>query len=187
MFDSRRDRQPRLVAHRNIGTGLAKSLYAGASSSSTLAVRLRSRPHRLGVLRIPAGILSCRCARATRKKSARRPTTLCAPNRAHRRRSDEPYGTRPPAENTRRLSHLLMSEQGDGALRRTRPGFCTQEKFAEFPFRGCMKSGSRRVFRYSSRYEKALPDGSIRCPMELYRASHALTQRMRTPQDPQSS
>ena len=28
-----------------------------------------------------------------------------------------------------------------------------------------MKSGPRRVFRYSSRYEKALPDGSIRCRM----------------------
>jgi hypothetical protein len=36
-----------------------------------------------------------------------------------------------------------------------------------------MKSGSRMVFRYSSRYEKTLPDVFIRCPMELHRASPA--------------
>src|SRR4051812_37389868 len=36
-----------------------------------------------------------------------------------------------------------------------------------------MKSGSPRVFRYSSRYEKALPDGSLRRRMELLRASSA--------------
>ena len=35
-----------------------------------------------------------------------------------------------------------------------------------------MKSGSRMVFRYSSTHEKVLPDGFIRCPMELHRASH---------------
>src|SRR5215213_8662643 len=33
-----------------------------------------------------------------------------------------------------------------------------------------MKSGSRRVFRYSSTHEKVLPDGSIRRRMELHRA-----------------
>ena len=30
--------------------------------------------------------------------------------------------------------------------------------FREFPFRDCMKSGPRVVIRYSSRYEKALPN-----------------------------
>src|SRR5215213_11086030 len=32
-----------------------------------------------------------------------------------------------------------------------------------------MKSGPQRLFRYSSRYEKALPDGSFRRRMELHR------------------
>jgi transposase len=36
-----------------------------------------------------------------------------------------------------------------------------------------MKSGPRMVFRYSSRYEKALPNRSLRCRMELHRASYA--------------
>jgi transposase len=35
-----------------------------------------------------------------------------------------------------------------------------------------MKSGSRRVFRYSSRYEKEIPDGSIRCRMGNYIEPH---------------
>jgi hypothetical protein len=50
--------------------------------------------------------------------------------------------------------------------------------------RDCMKSGPRVVIRYSSRYEKALPDGSFRCPMELHRASLTYPQRMRTAHDP---
>ena len=49
-----------------------------------------------------------------------------------------------------------------------------------------MKSGSRRVFCYSSTHEKVLPDGFIRCRMELHRASLARTQGTWTPQDPQS-
>src|SRR5215211_6284631 len=49
-----------------------------------------------------------------------------------------------------------------------------------------MKSGSRRVFRYSSTHEKVLPDGFIRCRMELHRASFAHPHRTWTPQDPQS-
>src|ERR671914_857301 len=48
-----------------------------------------------------------------------------------------------------------------------------------------MKSGSRMVFRYSSRYEKTLPDGSIRCRMELHRASHAASFRTWPTEDPQ--
>jgi hypothetical protein len=42
-------------------------------------------------------------------------------------------------------------------------GTCTilQANFAEDLFRGCMESGSRRVFRYSSTHEKEIPDGSI--------------------------
>src|ERR671911_1139957 len=50
-----------------------------------------------------------------------------------------------------------------------------------------MKSGPRRVFRYSSRYEKALPDGSFRRRMELHRASPSRTQGTWTTQDPRSS
>src|SRR5215211_7040487 len=50
-----------------------------------------------------------------------------------------------------------------------------------------MKSGSRRVFRYSSTHEKALPDGSFRCRMELHRASFARPHRTWTTEDPQSS
>ena len=52
-------------------------------------------------------------------------------------------------------------------------------------WRDCMKSGSRMVFRYSSRYEKTLPDGSIRCRMELHRASHAASFRTWPTEDPQ--
>jgi transposase len=36
-----------------------------------------------------------------------------------------------------------------------------------------MKKGRRVVVRYSSTYEKALPNGSLRCRMELPRASFA--------------
>src|SRR5215217_498677 len=50
-----------------------------------------------------------------------------------------------------------------------------------------MKSGRGRVFRYSSRYETALPDGSFRRRMELHRTSLAASQRIRTPQGPRSS
>ena len=49
-----------------------------------------------------------------------------------------------------------------------------------------MKSDPRKVFRYSSRYEKALLDGSFRCRMELHRASHARPQGIWTPQDSHS-
>src|ERR687890_1256728 len=59
--------------------------------------------------------------------------------------------------------------------------------FAEFTFRGCMKSGPQRVFRYSSRYEKEIPHGFIRCRMELHRTSFAYPQRARAAQDPRSS
>src|SRR5215216_4620049 len=54
-------------------------------------------------------------------------------------------------------------------------------------WRACMKSGPRSVFRYSSTYEKALPDGSIRRRMEIHRTPHARPQRTRTAEDPQSS
>src|SRR5918999_962365 len=54
-------------------------------------------------------------------------------------------------------------------------------------WRGCMKSGSRKVFRYSSTHEKALPDGFIRCRMEIHRTSPTSAQRTRSPQDPQPS
>src|SRR5215207_4789784 len=65
--------------------------------SSTLALRLHSKRPRLVVPHMPLGLLSCRSLAATRKKSAPGPTTLCAPWRAHRRRWDASYGTRPPA------------------------------------------------------------------------------------------
>jgi hypothetical protein len=63
----------------------------------------------------------------------------------------------------------------------------TKFNFREFSFRDCMKSGSRRVFRYSSTHEKDIPDGSFRRRMELLRASHASSQRIRTAQGPRSS
>jgi hypothetical protein len=53
-------------------------------------------------------------------------------------------------------------------------------------WRGCMKSGSRRVFRYSSTHEKALPHGSFRHPMEIHRTPRARPQRTRTAQNPES-
>src|SRR5215211_3483470 len=47
-----------------------------------------------------------------------------------------------------------------------------------------MKSGSRVVIHYSSMHEKTLPNGSIRCRMELHRASLASTQWPWATQDP---
>jgi hypothetical protein len=48
-----------------------------------------------------------------------------------------------------------------------------------------MKSGPRRVFRYSSRYEKTLPNGPFRCRRELHRTSHAASFRTWPTADPQ--
>ena len=48
-----------------------------------------------------------------------------------------------------------------------------------------MKSGPRMVFRYSSRYEKTLPHRSLRCRMELHRASYASSLRTWSTQNPQ--
>jgi hypothetical protein len=50
-----------------------------------------------------------------------------------------------------------------------------------------MKSGSRRVFRYSSTHEKTLHHGSFRRRMEPHRASLARPYEAWTPQDPRSS
>ena len=54
-------------------------------------------------------------------------------------------------------------------------------------WRDCMKSGSRVVIRYSSRYEKTLPDGPFRCRMELHRTPHARPQGTWPAEDPQPS
>src|SRR5918994_92729 len=54
-------------------------------------------------------------------------------------------------------------------------------------WRDCMKKGRQVVFRYSSMHERALPDGSIRCRMELHPTSHARSQRTWTTEDPRSS
>src|SRR5215210_2130171 len=53
------------------------------------------------------------------------------------------------------------------------------------PSRDCMKKGRRVVIRYSSRYEKTLPNGSFRCRMELHRTSHAASFRTWPTADPQ--
>jgi hypothetical protein len=49
-----------------------------------------------------------------------------------------------------------------------------------------MKKGRRVVVRYPSTYEKALPNGSLRCRMELHRASSATSLRTRSTANPQS-
>src|SRR5215210_5068464 len=67
------------------------------------------------------------------------------------------------------------------------PAYCPYSpKYVEVG-RGCMKSGSRRVFRYSSTHEKEIPDGSFRRRMEMHKASPACPQRTRTAQNPHSS
>ena len=50
-----------------------------------------------------------------------------------------------------------------------------------------MKSGLGVVIRYSSRYEKEIPDGSLRRRMAIHRTPPARPQRTRTAEDPQSS
>ena len=56
--------------------------------------------------------------------------------------------------------------------------------FREFYLRDCMKKGRRVVVRYSSRYEKTLPNGPFRCRMELHRTSHACSKGTWTTEDP---
>jgi len=48
-----------------------------------------------------------------------------------------------------------------------------------------MKKGRRVVFRYPSTHEKTLPNGSLRCRMELHRTSLACYQGPWATQDPQ--
>src|SRR5215210_5379500 len=50
-----------------------------------------------------------------------------------------------------------------------------------------MKSGSRRVFRYSSTHEKEIPDGSFRRRMELHSAPSPCPQRAWTAEVPRPS
>ena len=50
-----------------------------------------------------------------------------------------------------------------------------------------MKSGSWVVIRYSSTHEKTLPNGSLRCRMELHRTPPTSPQGPRTAQDPRPS
>jgi hypothetical protein len=47
------------------------------------------------------------------------------------------------------------------------------------------EKGPPAVVRYSSRYEKTLPNGPFRCPMELHRTSLADIYRAWTTEDPQ--
>jgi hypothetical protein len=74
------------------------------------------------------------------------------------------------------------SRRGGGDL-------CTilHPNFGDFPFRDCMKSGCRRVFRYSSTHEKEIPDGSIRRRMEPHRSPHASPHRTSTAEVPRPS
>ena len=86
------------------------------------------------------------------------------------------------------MTHLLAHLLGVGRCKRWQTSEnSVHPKFAESTFRGCMKSGPRRVFRYSSTHEKTLPDGSIRRRMEIHRAPPARPQRTWTPKDPRSS
>src|ERR687898_1124723 len=50
-----------------------------------------------------------------------------------------------------------------------------------------MKSGPRRVFRYSSTHEKEIPDGSFRRRMEPHRTPHARPHRTWTAEVPRPS
>src|SRR5215217_7917516 len=59
-------------------------------------------------------------------------------------------------------------------------------QMAKVERRDCMKSGPRMVFRYSSRYAKTLPNRSLRCRVELHRASLARSQWSWTTKDPRS-
>src|SRR5215218_5542518 len=92
----------------------ASETFRTVSLRSTLAIRLHSKPPRLVVQRMLAELLPCRFLHATRKKSAPGPTTLCAPNRAHQRRSDEPCGTRPPDA----ARHPLPASSADAQTKR---------------------------------------------------------------------
>src|SRR5918994_4336501 len=77
-------------------TASASEAFRTVSPGSALAIRLHSKPRRLGVADMPAGLLPSRSARATREKS-HAPTTPFAPTQAHRQRLDVACGTKLPA------------------------------------------------------------------------------------------
>src|SRR5215210_9218801 len=65
--------------------------------------------------------------------------------------------------------------------------FATRREWLKSSWRGCMESGPRRVFRYSSTYEKTLSDGSFRRRMEPHSAPSPRPRRAWTAQDPRPS
>src|SRR5215207_632758 len=76
---------------------IASQLLFRRFLSWTLAIRLRSKPHRLAVPQMPLGLLACLPAEVTRKKSLLASTTPCAPAPRHQRRSDASCRTMLPA------------------------------------------------------------------------------------------
>jgi len=65
------------------------------------------------------------CLQATRKKPPPMPTAPCAPQRAHRRRSDDSCGTKPPVEirPPPALSGHALRRQGPGRTNPTAPAW----------------------------------------------------------------
>src|SRR5919112_5834130 len=74
-----------LWCYRRPTIGASPTTFHTASRSSTLAIRLHSRAHRLVVPHMLMELLRCRSPRAIRKKSLPEPTTVCVPRPAHRR------------------------------------------------------------------------------------------------------
>ena len=91
---------------------------------------------------------------------------------------------RPPCWSSARSSASAPHSQAPaGPYRRATNALCTQRRRK----RDCMKSGCRRVFRYSSTHEKEIPDGSIRRRMEPHRSPHARPHRTWTAEVPRPS
>src|SRR3712207_3541469 len=68
--------------------------FAPLFSAGLWLFTLHSRSHRLAVRRTAVGLLQCRSAAMTHKKSPPAPTTAFSPMPEHRRRSGKSYRTR---------------------------------------------------------------------------------------------
>src|SRR5687768_10303920 len=78
--------------------------FRTVSLGSALAIRLRSKPHRLVVPHMPVGLLSCRLPKATREKSAPGLTTPFVPTPAHHE----------PADHLLRIGLKVGTQEGPG-------------------------------------------------------------------------
>jgi hypothetical protein len=171
----------------NVGRRLRLTGSPPVSSSSTSTTKSRPeypwvslteacKPHLCEALRKPS--LGAPCSTTLLGSIAFVETSLAPPRRCCRRGSPPPSPllTDRPTCRTARTCLEKLSEKSRRCLRRSPPGrqkgtflripakatlgALLAPLFGQF-LRDCMKKGRGVVFRYSSRYEKALPNRSL--------------------------